>query len=602
MLAPGNRLTLIDAMRPPAGMQFDQAVAVTFTLDLRALLAAPAAFAMAAPSQDADAAKDHTTEPVELLHAIRSHAHKLTVFSQAGEISLPPSRRVFSFLESVVVPVTAPRGGVVHPKIWVLRYKTVGPAPAFQLRVLCASRNLTFDTSWDTVLRLDQTSSTAGVQIDGCADLFEGLLDQTLGETAPSHVARVELLAGELRTAKFAAPEGVAALSFHVLGFSANEPTPFPNKSDRSLVISPFVSDDFFRRVLPKGVDELVSRPETMDQLDPVSLGKVGQLLAFDDGSGVEGDDDSKRSDQDPGRSLVGLHAKLFMFEHGNEALVFCGSANATGAAFGSNVEVLVELRGLKSRLGIDRMLEVTSDEIGMRQLFLPYNPADDDGTDEETAANRVDQVRRTIGRLTVSGTVEPSGQDWAITYRTAEIVDAPDGVSVSCWPLSTAGNRRWVPSGEPLQARFETTLEALSGFLAWEVVDQEADLESRFVAPVELSGVPEDRDAALMRSLIGNAERFFRYLLAILGDDPTSMDAHSLSDAFATTSITGHVAGLPVLEKLVKSMRRDPSKLLGLDALVRSLARDDALPEGFADLWELVQGLANREATRDER
>jgi len=583
MLAPGNRLTLIDAMRPPAGMQFDQAVAVTFTLDLRALLAAPAAFAMAAPCQDADAAKDHTTEPVELLHAIRSHAHKLTVFSQAGEISLPPSRRVFSFLESVVVPVTAPRGGVVHPKIWVLRYKTVGPAPAFQLRVLCASRNLTFDTSWDTVLRLDQTSSTAGVQIDGCADLFEGLLDQTLGETAPSHVARVELLAGELRTAKFAAPEGVAALSFHVLGFSANEPTPFPNKSDRSLVISPFVSDDFFRRVLPKGVDELVSRTETMDQLDPVSLGKVGQLLAFDDGSGVEGDDDSKRSDQDPGRSLVGLHAKLFMFEHGNEALVFCGSANATGAAFGSNVEVLVELRvPAKAMTLIERSI--------------------DDGTDEETAANRVDQVRRTIGRLTVSGTVEPSGQDWAITYRTAEIVDAPDGVSVSCWPLSTAGNRRWVPSGEPLQARFETTLEALSGFLAWEVVDQEADLESRFVAPVELSGVPEDRDAALMRSLIGNAERFFRYLLAILGDDPTSMDAHSLSDAFATTSITGHVAGLPVLEKLVKSMRRDPSKLLGLDALVRSLARDDALPEGFADLWELVQGLANREATRDER
>ena len=46
MLQPTNRLTLIDAMRPPAGFGLESAMAVTFTLDLRALLAAPAAFAL----------------------------------------------------------------------------------------------------------------------------------------------------------------------------------------------------------------------------------------------------------------------------------------------------------------------------------------------------------------------------------------------------------------------------------------------------------------------------------------------------------------------------------------------------------------------------
>ena len=33
MLQPTNRLTLIDAMRPPAGFRLESAMAVTFTLD-----------------------------------------------------------------------------------------------------------------------------------------------------------------------------------------------------------------------------------------------------------------------------------------------------------------------------------------------------------------------------------------------------------------------------------------------------------------------------------------------------------------------------------------------------------------------------------------
>ena len=93
-------------------------MAVTFTLDLRALLAAPAAFALTGPDGVRPDGTQH--EPIELLHAVRSHAGKITVFSQVGEIALPPSRRVFAFLERTVVPVRAPRGGVVHPKVWVL--------------------------------------------------------------------------------------------------------------------------------------------------------------------------------------------------------------------------------------------------------------------------------------------------------------------------------------------------------------------------------------------------------------------------------------------------------------------------------------------------
>ena len=92
MLQPTNRLTLIDAMRPPAAFRLESAMAVTFTLDLRALLVAPAAMAL---TESASTTSDSSPyEPIELLHALRSHSNKITVFSQVGEIALPPSRRV----------------------------------------------------------------------------------------------------------------------------------------------------------------------------------------------------------------------------------------------------------------------------------------------------------------------------------------------------------------------------------------------------------------------------------------------------------------------------------------------------------------------------
>ena len=39
--------------------------------------------------------------------------------------------------------------------------------------------------------------------------------------------------------------------------------------------------------------------------------------------------------------------------------------------------------------------------------------------------------------------------------------------------------------------------------------------------------------------------------------------------------------------------MRRDPAKLTGIHPLVSDLAEDDALPEGFFELWAMVYEIA---------
>ena len=605
MLQPTNRLTLIDAMRPPAGFRLESAMAVTFTLNLQALLAAPAAFAIAGLGNSTN--EPIRQRPVELIHALRTNAHKLTVFSEVGAIGLPPPSRAFAFLERAVVPVQAPRGGIVHPKVWVLRYEA--PTRPEEVtegdrrhRVLITSRNLTFDTSWDTVLRLDESADSHGADLGAVGKLFLGLVGNAAGTISEDHLERVGSLAASLQTARFALPDGVDELSIHVLGLDGTK-SPLPSSVDRSLIVSPFVTDGFFSRLAPRPVSEVVSRQGSLGQLSESTLDPIGKVWVLDStlddlstSDSADTPDDPKppqHSPDDPGRPLAGLHAKVFAFEHGDRARLFVGSANATGPAFGRNLEILAELRGPVAALGIDQLCDGNGDEPGLRNLFRPYTRDGSNGPNGPT--DGLGHVRRAIARLPITGSVEKSGEGWAVTYRSAQRVPTVKDTEIHCRPLTTPGNRRSITPGEPFEERFETSLEGISGFLAFELKDNCGE-ETGFVVPVPLEGVPEHRDGHLLRALIGSAERFLRYLLALLYEGSTGIElseAITNIDAGEVGTGAARAVNLAALEPLLRAMRRDPSKLVGLHPLVADLGADGALPEGFAELWEAIREVA---------
>ena len=589
MLQPTNRLTLIDAMRPPPGFGLEHALAVTYTIDLRALLGAPAAFALGElhnPTQTGVAAD----EPIELLHAVRRYTQRITVFNQVGAIGLPPSRKVFAFLEGCIVPVSAPRGGVVHPKVWILRYvpnHSDSQLPEAVHRVLIASRNLTFDESWDTIVRLDQTFAEHGAELEELADLFEGLGEHAQRPLTATERERVDLLAGELRQRRFAVPQGIDRLTVHTLGFHERPPV-LPRHSDRSLVISPFLSDGFFLNIAPDEVCEVVSRAESFDSLGKAARDQILERLVFDDHTTDESNADAgDLSERDPGRPLRGLHAKVFVFEADGRARLFLGSANATTAAFTKNVEVLLECEGDLAAIGIDALLGEDGGEDGLRRLLVTHS---DTALDEsETEPLEIDEVRRLIAAAGIRGVVEQSGDGWATTYVSRESLPNVEGMTIHCWPLSIEGSRRVVSGGEPLAVRFEVTIESISGFLAVEI--QLEEIRTAFVVPVELEGIPSQRETALMKALIGNAERFFRYLLAFLDDDLVdAVDTRTVVDRIGAQDDGEVVQGLPVLERLLRTVRRDPEKLRGLNPLVHDLSADDILPVGFLELWALLE------------
>jgi hypothetical protein len=155
MLQPTNRLMLVDALRPPAGFVLDTAVGTTFTLHLDALLLATMSFAMFDHLDGADG----TPDPIALLESVRRHADNITVFAQAGAMSGPRNHPpILAYLEDSVVPVRSPKPGhLFHPKVWALRF--VDGADQVRYRLVILSRNLTLDTSWDTIVQLDGVPS-----------------------------------------------------------------------------------------------------------------------------------------------------------------------------------------------------------------------------------------------------------------------------------------------------------------------------------------------------------------------------------------------------------------------------------------------------------
>jgi len=101
------------------------------------------------------------------------------------------------------------------------------------------------------------------------------------------------------------------------------------------------------------------------------------------------------------------------------------------------------------------------------------------------------------------------------------------------------------------------------------------------------------------MRSLIGNTGRFFAYLVALLADADGNGDL--LDDLTAVTwGDETWSAGVtefgtpPVLERMLRAMRTDPSKLMGIRPLVQALEADDVLPPAFIELWLSVLAIAN--------
>lgn len=619
VLEPQSRTLLIDALKPPPDYRLDYAIGTTFTLDLVALLAAPLAFALLDRSgPDGKLSGD----PLALLEALRRNADRFAIFCQAGRIAVPrPDRLLLSYLEQNVVQVTAPRGGVFHPKVWVLRFVTDdGPAV---YRLICSSRNLTFDRSWDTVLVLDgelvdrKNAIAANHPLGDFVAALPGLAQTTI---TPTLAGRLDQFQRELRKVQFDLPDGFDSYGFCPLGIDRYNKPPFSRERiDRLLVISPFICADGLR-ALSESADggdiHLVSRLEALAGLDLAAMAGIRKISVFSD---EQTDPDSAAESNDVEESgeaieaaaepeLSGLHAKLYVADQGWNAVVWTGSANATAAAYHRNVEFLVELAGRKKDIGIDALLASGQGQTGLSSFLKPFIPGDHPAAgdaDHLALEQAIDKLRVSIAAsgLQLVATEDAQTGAWKMALQTSDAL-LPEGykdAELRAWPITCRAEAmgKQLSCEQSTWAVFESlSFEALTSFVAFEIAMKSgvASGKVQFVLNLPAQGFPEDRSRRLLLKLLENQEAVMRYIQLLL--DAGAQDPGAELGAPPLLGEGGSAGGresggMALLEPLVRALHREPARLDDVCRLVEDLkkagAGDRQLPPGFDDIWQPI-------------
>jgi len=611
VLAPDDRRTLLEALRPPAGYQLDRAVGTTFSLDLQALLLAPLAFTLFGWREEAGRTEP---DPLALLTAVRSSAERIHIFCQAGQIAIPgPNQFLLTYLEQSVCEVTpVDRRGVFHPKVWTLRFTASQAGTPICYRLLCLSRNLTFDRSWDTALVLDGEVIDRRYGYGGnqpLAEFVEALPGLAVRPVPAAVRAGVDLIQSELRRVKWTLPEGFTSLVFHPLGHRGRRNWPFPETADRRLVVAPVLAGGPLEQLSRNGRNHvLVSRASALEVLEGRLLARFARIYTLDQALEPEpaevAEGEGTAADAATVSVPTGLHAKLYVEEVGQEAHVWTGSANATEAAFEHNVEFLAELSGPKSVCGVNAFLDHTRRGQGMLRLLREFRPPERPVAVEpvlERLEKRLQSARQGLVESMLTGTVNalPAPGTYEVVIRRGRPGSGlPARVAGYCWPISVSQVMATAVRLEkdPVARLGPLSVEALTTFVAFELITTEGSrtATTRFVLAVPLSGVPEDRDARLLRNLLHDRHEVLRYLFLLLAGD--SEDPLTLLEALGaqrgSRSERG-AAGLPLLEALLRALDRNPEKIDALGRFIEDLRRTpegrELLPPDLEAVWAPV-------------
>lgn len=584
-LNPDDRALLSDLLAPPDGYSFDTGVATTFSLDLVALLTAPLGLAAADHGGDL-----RRVDPIQLLESVRRYSGRIVTYVQGGMIAVPGKYRpILTFLEDQIVTVKAPkRGGLFHPKLWALRYRN---ANGQQLhRCLILSRNLTFDRSWDSVVRIDETPDGT-VKPKPVADLLRALPSLAVGGRDPRSDA-VEDLAETLGAARFAVPEGYRSLTLDVWGLGRRLRAEDPVA--RALIVSPFLDQqslDFASTwTYWKDPVRVVSRTETLDQLIIPSGIEAYVLSDFMAG---ELPTDEPEVGAGPGAdletfagsSLSGLHAKFVVSERDYSASVQLGSANYTTAARTRNVELVATLEGKKSESGIDAIWG-DDHRAGLRNIVTPYAKADETTETDDSAEHLLEQWHAALAGFELRLTVHADADDDYSVAGEWEVPNAPDGVRSAIAPLSKPGAQTNL--GGPLEWS-HLPLARVTPFMILTSRLGKTELETLVIATLE--GAP-DRKSAVYDEMLSDPRALVRFLALLLAEPDDPITAF-LEAGFgeATSTATGNSWGDAPVVLFEPLMRAAAAGSPALKRFVEGVS--DIIASGKSDLLPLeVQAL----------
>lgn len=611
---PENRELYTSLMRSPDGYRFDHAVATTYSLDFETALAIPIAIVF----RDAENRDEMSHSPLALLQSVERMAGRMAIYCDRGRIkeARPNAARLMALYEKTITEVSAPAGGAFHPKVWCIRFQPERKGMPIRMRLAILSRNLTNDRCWDLALCLDGT-----VKDDTCEDNepVVGLLRALPAlANAANRPAAPKFLPSLLRDLARCwwddLPAGATKIRFAVNGLEAGAWS--PQRGERIAILSPFVSSDALKQLV-SGYDDpaacqLVARAEELDCIKPAIRGLFEIQTLDDRATQYEEEDREEACSAD----LDGLHAKAYIVERGSRLHIHLGSANATTAALvptrgglTQNVEIMATLDGPKTRMGT---IEDAVFSEGFRRLLAPYAPSEPPEQDAAAAAEKaLEKLRTKIAALaldlhctqltdTIALEIEIPGK--------AQSFELPDGVSCFLRAITVANERGYdaaalLSGAQPRMMLGSVPLSEVTRWLGVRLRDEQTGVEIAFTLGARLVGVPDGRDAAVLRAHIANVEHFFRYLSLLLGSlgEGSFLESEAAGEGQWLRRLGQ--GGTSLLEPMIRALSLDSGELIEIGRLIERLEDPGGgasiVPPEFLALWASFAPLVSAKGAR---
>lgn len=593
-----DRVSYSSMLLPPDGYTLHFAVGTTYSLDLEALTAVCLSLGL---SEDTDSTLFQNS--VGMLNALQKVSEKLLIFCEAGQIKMPRTTSPLSLLlEKMIVPVALPktRGASLypafHPKTWLLQY--VNAQGGYHYRFAVLSRNLTFDRSWDVSFAMDSAQNALTGQkthpIQQFLDFLRGRITPEVQDAREkrAYIRRLrdalDGVAFTTDTKEFGDDFQIMPLGIGASGCSMMDDPLFCQKSwtaDYSFhelaVFSPFVSGsiiEYWNRSehsLTGTARTLITRKTELSKFTAEQASRF-QIYTLKDDI-VDGED--AISDETAEKQKQDIHAKIYLRRKYSDVDLYLGSMNATHAAVHSNVEMMIRLHTKSRYYNGEKFLW----DLFCGRADNPQNPFERSAATEaapdpqQETAGKLEQLIKTVCRLQMKAAVTEQDGKYNISLTVSGQIPVGD-ISITPFrrnnpmPLE---NDMFFPQLDILQVSEFYALRVASGGMAAERIIM-----------VPSTGIPEDRENAVVNSVVKDKRTFVEYVAFILGDEHllSLMEERSLSGGGLWSK--SHESLPALYEKMLRTALEAPEKLGEIGYLLQMITKEDVVPDEFRDLY----------------
>jgi hypothetical protein len=248
------------------------------------------------------------------------------------------------------------------------------------------------------------------------------------------------------------------------------------------------------------------------------------------------------------------------------------------------NVEFMIRLRAKNRYLNMDKLTAdlFGSEKDGSDNPFQEVTLQNAIIVEEDDRINALNAVIKSINRSNAKAYVKQDDDEYysiSVHFGDCDIKE----YHISMRPLLSGRSEDF---GENVLFS-RLTMTQLSEFYVLSVSGGEQMVERVLIIPTD--GLPEDREKAVVSSIVSNRDCFYRYIAFLLGDDAilSVLEVNTAAgDANGTYSRQSyHVPAL--YEKMLQTAALAPEKFKGIEYLMKTISEDGIIPEDFKKLYE---------------